>query len=96
MTCLLSAMIPQHRRLCARAHLAQVRVNHAKSRIRARIEHVFGAQQRAPGGRIVRTIGMVRARQDRLAEPGLEHSPPGDAGTARRGMKVAVSTTLLG
>ena len=39
-----------------------MRVNHAKSRIRARIEHVFGAQQNAPGGRIVRTIGMVRAR----------------------------------
>ena len=34
----------------------------AKSRIRARIEHVFGAQQNAPGGRIVRTIGIVRAR----------------------------------
>ena len=32
------------------------------SRIRARIEHVFGAQQSAPGGRIVRTIGVVRAR----------------------------------
>ena len=27
-----------------------------------RIEHVFGAQQNAPGGRIVRTIGIVRAR----------------------------------
>ena len=38
---------------------AQERANHAKSRIRARIEHVFGAQQSAPGGRIVRTIGMV-------------------------------------
>jgi hypothetical protein len=34
-------------------------VNHAKSRIRARIEHVFGAQQNPPGGRIVRTIGIV-------------------------------------
>src|SRR6186997_2342319 len=42
--------------------LTQVRVNHAKSRIRARIEHVFGSQQSAPGGRIVRTIGIVRAR----------------------------------
>ena len=42
--------------------LAQMRVNHAKSRIRARIEHVFGAQQNAPGGRIVRTIGIMRAR----------------------------------
>ena len=28
------------------------------------------------------------ARQNRLAEPGLQHSPLGDAGTARRGMKV--------
>ena len=34
--------------------------NRAKSRIRARIEHVFGAQQ--TGGRLVRTIGIVRAR----------------------------------
>ena len=34
----------------------------AKSRIRARIEHVFGAQKTAPGGRIVRTIGILRAR----------------------------------
>jgi hypothetical protein len=42
--------------------LAQQRANHAKSRIRARIEHVFGSQQSAPGGRIVRTIGMARAR----------------------------------
>ena len=53
-----------HRR-CRRNHplsSAQQRANHAKSRIRARIEHVFGAQQSAPGGRIVRTIGVVRAR----------------------------------
>ena len=28
----------------------------------ARVEHVFGAQQTAPGGRIVRTIGILRAR----------------------------------
>ncbi len=36
--------------------------NRKKSRVRARIEHVFGAQQTSPGGRIVRTIGIVRAR----------------------------------
>ena len=72
-----------------------MRVNQAKSRIRARIEHVFGAQQNAPGGRIVRTIGIVRARQDRLAEPGLQHSPPGDAGTARRGMKTLESSAVF-
>ena len=41
---------------------AQTRANRAKSRIRARIEHVFGAQQNSVGGRIVRTIGIVRAR----------------------------------
>ena len=41
---------------------AQTRANRAKSRIRARIEHVFGAQQVSAGGRIVRTIGIVRAR----------------------------------
>ena len=39
--------------------------------IRARIEHVFGAQQNAPGGRIVRTIGIVRAR----AKIGLQNWP---------------------
>ena len=86
--------------------LAQVRVNHVKSRIRARIEHVFGAQQNAPGGRIVRTIGIVRARscersascgarQDRFAEPSLQHSPPGDVGTARRGMKTVESSAVF-
>jgi len=44
--------------------LSQVQeaANRKKSRIRARIEHVFGAQETAPGGRIVRTIGMVRAQ----------------------------------
>lgn len=41
---------------------AQTRANRAKSKIRARIEHVFGAQQNSVGGRIVRTIGIVRAR----------------------------------
>src|ERR1043166_3583467 len=41
---------------------AQTRANRAKSSIRARIEHVFGAQQSSMGGRIVRTIGIVRAR----------------------------------
>jgi IS5 family transposase len=53
-----------HRR-AARNHplsQAQARANRNKSRIRARIEHVFGAQQSSAGGRIVRTIGIVRAR----------------------------------
>ena len=41
---------------------AQKEANRRKSKIRARIEHVFGAQETAPGGRIMRTIGIVRAR----------------------------------
>lgn len=41
---------------------AQGRANHRKSKVRARIEHVFGAQENAPGGRLVRTIGIVRAK----------------------------------
>ena len=41
---------------------AQAKANRKKSKIRARIEHVFGAQQISLGGRIVRTIGIVRAR----------------------------------
>jgi IS5 family transposase len=41
---------------------AEVAANTAKSKVRARIEHVFGAQDNAPGGRLVRTIGIVRAK----------------------------------
>src|ERR1017187_483976 len=33
-----------------------------KSKIRARVEHIFGAQQTSPGGRIIRTIGIARAK----------------------------------
>jgi IS5 family transposase len=53
-----------HRRGCRNHPLsdAQMRANRAKSKIRARIEHVFGAQESFVGGRIVRTIGIVRAR----------------------------------
>lgn len=41
---------------------AKLEANRKKSQVRARIEHVFGAQENAPGGRIVRAIGAVRAR----------------------------------
>src|SRR5450755_4091667 len=41
---------------------AQENANRRKSKVRARIEHVFGAQQNSPGGRIVRTIGIARAK----------------------------------
>ena len=41
---------------------AQANANRNKSKIRVRVEHVFGAQETSPGGRLVRTIGIVRAR----------------------------------
>ena len=41
---------------------AQHEANRRKSKVRARVEHIFGAQENTPGGRIVRTIGIVRAR----------------------------------
>ena len=36
--------------------------NRGRSRIRARVEHVFGHQVTAMGGKLVRTIGLVRAK----------------------------------
>lgn len=41
---------------------SQKEANRQKSKVRARVEHVFGAQETAPGGRIVRTIGSLRAK----------------------------------
>ena len=41
---------------------AKAGANRKKSRIRARVEPVFAAQQTSPGGLIVRTIGIVRAQ----------------------------------
>ncbi len=40
----------------------QQRSNKAKSRVRARIEHVFGFLWQATGGVFIRTIGMARAK----------------------------------
>ena len=41
---------------------AETAANTMRSKVRARVEHVFGAQENAPGGRLVRTIGIVRAK----------------------------------
>ena len=40
---------------------AQKESNHGKSKIRSRVEHIFGAQAQM-GGHIVRTIGILRAQ----------------------------------
>ena len=37
-------------------------VNQSRSRFRARVEHVFGAQHNDMGGTLARSIGLVRAR----------------------------------
>ena len=36
--------------------------NKNRSRVRARVEHVFGAQQNDMGGTLIRSIGLIRAR----------------------------------
>ena len=41
---------------------AQEAVNAARSKVRARVEHIFGHQKTSMGGKIVRTIGIARAR----------------------------------
>src|SRR5262249_42797119 len=41
---------------------SQKSANTTLSKVRARVEHVFGQQQNSMGGKIVRTIGIVRAR----------------------------------
>ena len=41
---------------------AETEANTRKRKVRPRIEHVFDAQENVPGGRLVRTIGIVRAK----------------------------------
>jgi len=39
----------------------QEAANKARSKVRARVEHVFGNQHTSMGGKLVRTIGIIRA-----------------------------------
>ncbi|NOZ09858.1 MAG: IS5 family transposase [Gammaproteobacteria bacterium] len=41
---------------------AKQKVNQARSKVRARVEHVFGYQENSMGGKFIRTIGINRAR----------------------------------
>jgi len=41
---------------------AQQKANTTRSKVRVRIEHIFGDQENGMGGKLVRTIGIVRAR----------------------------------
>ena len=38
------------------------RSNKTRSRVRSRVEHIFGDQQNGMGGTVVRTIGLARAK----------------------------------
>ena len=40
----------------------QIKTNRTRSRVRVRVEHVFGFQERSMGGKFIRTVGLVRAR----------------------------------
>jgi transposase, IS5 family len=53
-----------HRRAYRNRELseAQKAANKTRSKVRARVEHVFGDQKNSMGAEIVRTIGIVRAR----------------------------------
>src|SRR5438876_5720880 len=53
-----------HRRAARNRPLSerQKSANTTRSKVRARVEHVFGQQQSSMGGKIVRTIGIARAR----------------------------------
>jgi IS5 family transposase len=37
-------------------------INHKRSVVRARVEHVFGYQENSMGGKLIRTIGLLRAK----------------------------------
>lgn len=52
-----------HRRGCRGKPLTarQETANRTRSSVRARVEHVFGSQHTSMGGKLVRTIGIVRA-----------------------------------
>ena len=39
----------------------QIKANKTRSKVRVRVEHVFGFQQRSMGGKFIRTIGLARA-----------------------------------
>lgn len=43
-------------------HERHKQANRKKSKVRARVEHVFGRQAQSPGGTLIRSIGLARAR----------------------------------
>src|ERR1044072_8912729 len=54
-----------HRRASRGKPLSQraQEANRRRSKVRSRVEHVFGHQHTSMGGKIVRTVGLVRAKE---------------------------------
>ncbi|GAA5444761.1 IS5 family transposase ISPso3 [Microbulbifer sp. NBRC 101763] len=52
-----------HKKVCRSKLLSDrdTKTNRQKSKIRARVEHVFGSMENEQGGMFVRTIGLARA-----------------------------------
>ena len=40
----------------------QIKTNKTRSKVRVRVEHIFGFQQRSMGGKLIRTVGQARAK----------------------------------
>jgi hypothetical protein len=66
-----------HRRAAHNRPLSerQKSANTTRSKVRARVEHIFGHQQNSMGGKIVRTIGIARARF-KIARTRALNAPP--------------------
>ena len=64
-----------HRRASRNRPLSdrELQANLTRSRVRARVEHVFGHQANAIGAKLVRTIGLVRARM-KIGMPNLAYN----------------------
>ena len=74
--CGLKSRIHRRRHRNRKLSEAQKAANTTRSKVRARVEHVFGDQKNGMGAEIVRTIGPRGAVQDRNDEPRLQHAPP--------------------
>ena len=64
------------------------RGNTTRSKVRARVEHVFGAQRRHGRDAGAQHRDGTGEGADRAEEPRLQHAPPGATGTSRHGANV--------
>ena len=65
--------------------------NRARSKVRARVEHVFGSIRNERGGNLARSIGFDRARAHQDEELGIQHAPPPLPGSRPGRLRMNVS-----